>query len=52
MKYNKIGVVTLLLACGVMTSLQGTARPDVNAVNRPAGERRGQLKTTASSRPA
>ncbi len=52
MKYNKIGVVTLLLACGIMTSLQATARPDVNAVKRAPGERRGQLKTTASCRPA
>ncbi len=52
MKYNKIGVVTLLLACGMMASLQSAARPDVNAVKRTPGERRGQLKTTASCRPA
>lgn len=52
MKYNKIGIVTVLLACGLMASLQTLARPDVNAVKRTAGERRGQLKTTASCRPA
>lgn len=52
MKYNKIGAVTLLLACGMMATLQSAARPDVNAVKRTAGERRGQLKTTASCRPA
>lgn len=52
MKYNKIGVVTMVLACSLMSSLQSAARPDVNAVKRTAGERRGQLKTTASCRPA
>lgn len=52
MKYNKIGIVTVLLACGLIASQQTLARPDVNAVKRNAGERRGQLKTTASCRPA
>ena len=52
MKYSKIGIVTVLLACGLLVSQQTLARPDVNAVERTAGERRGQLKTTASCRPA
>lgn len=52
MKYNKIGIVTVLLACGIMASQPILARPDVNAVKRAPGERRGQLKTTASCRPA
>lgn len=52
MKYNKIGAVMILLACGALTAQQAFARPDVNAVKRASGERRGQLKTTASCRPA
>ena len=52
MKYNKIGAVMILLACSALTAQQAFARPDVNAVKRSSGERRGQLKTTASCRPA
>lgn len=52
MKYNKIGAVIALLACGLITAQQSVARPDVNATKRGAGERRGQLKATASCQPA
>lgn len=52
MKYNRIGAVMILLACGVLGTQQASARPDVNAIKQASGERRGQLKTTASCRPA
>jgi len=52
MKYNKIGTVLMTLAGALLLTSQAYARPDVNATKRTGSEKRGQLKTTASCRPA
>lgn len=52
MKYNKIGTVLMTLAGALLLSSNAFARPDVNATKRTGVEKRGQLKTTASCRPA
>lgn len=52
MKYNKIGIVLMTVASTLMFVNQADARPDVNAKKRTAGQKRGQLKTTASCKPA
>lgn len=52
MKYNKIGIVLMSFAASLMLSSQASARPDVNATKRVGGLKRGQLKTTASCKPA
>lgn len=51
-KYNKIGIVMLTAALSLGLSSQSFARPDVNSSLRPASQKRGQFKTTASCRPA
>lgn len=53
MKYNKIGTVLMAFAATLALSSQAIARPDVNATKRTtSGLKRGQLKTTASCKPA
>ncbi len=51
MKNNKIGIALLMVAGGLMCSTLAFARPDVNPAKK-AGMKRGQLKTTASCKPA
>ena len=51
MKNNKIGIAMLMFACGMMFSTSSFARPDVNP-GKKQGLKRGQLKTTASCKPA
>lgn len=53
MKYNKISVVMLMLAGSLVMASTAAARPDVNVGTQgSAGQKRGQLKTTASCKPA
>lgn len=53
MKYNKIGTVLMMAACTLLYVKQATAAPDVNVTKRTtSGQRVGQLKTTASCKPA
>lgn len=53
MKYNKIGRVLATMTLAVFVAGQVSAKPDVNATKRTTnGKRLGQLKTTASCRPA
>lgn len=52
-KYNRIGLATLLLTCSMAVSFTLQARPDVVKNGTGTNEkRRGQLKTTASCKPA
>lgn len=50
-KYNMKGLILFLLA-GVGIAMQSNAAPNVKSGLRPSGEKRGQLKTTASCKPA
>lgn len=51
-KNSKAVAFVMLLTGGLSLSANVTARPDVNATQKPNGEKRGQLKTTASCKPA